>query len=564
MRRCLTDLHFLVTEVLFEPDKHMYGPLHQEMCRNAQAPAYGRDGKEIPDARPRRHIYMYPRGHFKTTIFTVAKCTQEILANPGIRILILSAKDEHAATMSDQIRSFFARNEKLAAMFAPWCAVREFDAKSEWTTPARAFFNITTKREPSIVAAGFKSKLASKHYDLVILDDPIDEDDTTELGRQEALSNFNKVVPLLDMGGRLVVVGTRYHYDDLYQRLMDTGTFTVHVRHALEVPGQRCARDECSRFTEPHDAADYKRGVPIAPTLFTRDELENRLKQYEADPKRGASMWWHQYMNIPFAPSDQKFKPEWFARVDDNMIPGQREPFGPLSKWIAVDTAWKDDEHPSGYDYTVLVVGGFDDHGRLYILDILRSKDWTMRRGCDAIITVMKAYGISRIITEKIGEVTFHTYLKDRCRQEGLPAILLTLKRGGGRGVKNKTERIMALQGYFEQGRIFFRKAGDNFENAVNEFTNLGRWTNDDIADAIAMFVDERVHVPAPRPQSDSNTWTAPVRPVTSEGAWRRAAFAFANDPLGRFGSEGPAMTESDMKDESITDWGRVAIRGVR
>jgi phage terminase large subunit-like protein len=540
--KCLDDLYWFITRVLYHQDEHKYGPLHKWLADLVQ------------HNENSRQLYLLPRGHFKTTIITVGYVIQQILENrmsgkPDLRCLILSAKDDHALTMSDAIKMFFVNSPRMRALWPDWCSEKDWGSRSEWSTPARKLFNIVTKREPTVVASGFKSKLASKHYDLIILDDPIDEDDTSELGRLEALTNYGKIVPLLDMGGRLIVVGTRYHYDDLYQRLMDTGAFRVYVRHALELPGTECTRDECARFAQRHDAADFERGLPIAPTLFTRAELEARLREYEADPKRGAAMWWHQYMNIPFAPADQKFKPEWFQRIDDSMIPGGRAPFPPLSKWIAVDTAWKDEEHPSGFDFTVIVVGGFDGHGRLYILDILRDRTWTEKRGIEAITTCMRSGeygGISRVITEKVGETSWHGNLRDECRRLGIPLQLIVHKRGG-RGSKAKLERIMIVQHPMESGRIFFRKVCENYEDARDEFCNLGHWTNDDIADAISMLFDEQVRTMAPPRTSGPDNWKTPARPLGFDTDWRKAAYHRAavdptKDPLGRFGREGPAV----------------------
>ena len=137
-----------------------------------------------------------------------------------------------------------------------------------------------------------------------------------------------------------------------------------------------------------------------------------------------------------------------------------------------------------------------------------------------------------------MGEVTFHTYMRDRARQANVPLQIISVKRGG-RNQRSKTDRIMAAQGYFEQGRVFFRKRIDNFEDAVNEFCNLGRWTNDDIADAIAMFFEEDVKVLAPPPPSTGPAPTA-YHPMPFEGGWRRAAFSQLNRPqtsvLGRIG----------------------------
>jgi predicted phage terminase large subunit-like protein len=232
-------------------------------------------------------------------------------------------------------------------------------------------------------------------------------------------------------------------------------------------------------------------------------------------------------MNIPFSPSDRKYQPRWFIKVPDEMIPGQHPPFSPLHKWIAVDTALKDDEHPSGYDYNVVVVGGFDDLGRLYILDIFRDKDWTAKQVAECVTTCAKTAeygGISQVIIEKVGEAGFGTYVKEHARIKGA-TIHPTFVTRGGRSAKSKMDRILGCQGYFEQGRVFFRKTCENYEDTVNEFCNLGRWTNDDIADAISMFFDEQVKVLAPR--RDAPATIAPfLRPMPFDGMARRAAFA--------------------------------------
>jgi phage terminase large subunit-like protein len=231
-------------------------------------------------------------------------------------------------------------------------------------------------------------------------------------------------------------------------------------------------------------------------------------------------------MNIPFAPSDRRFQPSWFTRVDDGMIPGGKPPFSPLTKWIAIDTALKDEEHPSGHDYNVVVVGGFDDMGRLYILDIFRDRNWTEKNVGDTVITCMKTAeygGISRVITEKVGEVRLNNYLRERARQAGVPMQIISITRGG-RGSKSKFERIVGTQGYFEQGRVFFRKSCENFDDTVNEFCNLGRWTNDDLADCISMFFDEQVKVMAPSMMKSGEVVTF-YRPMPFDGSVRNSAF---------------------------------------
>ena len=125
-RRCLTDLYFLVTQVLYDYDIKKYGPLHQWMCK--------RVGKE------KRQMWLLPRDHFKSTILTVGYGIQCMLNDPYESSLILSAKEEHAWAFSDEMRRHFAKNENLKALFGPWAMDKEVDSAGKWTTPAKAFF----------------------------------------------------------------------------------------------------------------------------------------------------------------------------------------------------------------------------------------------------------------------------------------------------------------------------------------------------------------------------------------------------------------------------------------
>lgn len=558
--RCLDDLFYLVTEVMYWGDRHKYGAFHKWMCDTV--------GK-TPGTR---ELWLLPRDHFKTTILTIAHCVQQILRDPGVSALIVSRKDEHALLMSEEIRKQFVFNERMRALFPIFCAATmdEMGSKGEWTNPAYKQIGGKRRREPTVTATGIKSTQQSRHYKWGYFDDCMDSADTSEVGLREIRADFKELIPLIDNDGGILIPGTRKHYNDIYQAQMGTGSYKVYVRHGLEDPKKPCDQEECSKFSQPHNAPDLKVGVALCPERMKREDYDRKIRECEIDPKFGVSFFYHEYMNIPFSPSDRKFQPAWFKQVDDANIPGGGAPFAPLNKWISVDTAWKEEEHPSGHDYTVICVGGFDDQGRLYILDIFRDRHWTSKQGCEAIVTAMKSSeygGISRVITEKVGDnVSWHGTLRDQCRLAATPLQLIMLTRGGG-GVmarRTKFERIeQATQGPMEMGRIFFRRQAEHFDDAINEFCNLRRWTNDDIADAISMFFDERVVV-RPQPRADDSGWQTPLRPVSSESPWRHAAFSAAHrDPLGRFGTEGAAEMSSDIDDTSLSrGWGRIQVGG--
>lgn len=519
--RCLSDLYYLVTEVLYWQDAYKYGPFHKWMAETV--------GKESGT----RELWLLPRDHFKTTILTIGHGIQQILRDPRVSLLIVSRKDEHAHLMSDEMRRQFSANERLRALFPIWCVptMDDLGSKSEWTVPAYKHIGGKRRREPTVTATGIKSTQQSRHYKWGYFDDCMDAGDTTEVGLREIRADFKELIPLIDSDGGILIPGTRKHYNDIYQAQMDTGVYKTFVRHGLE-GSKECDADECARYAQPHKAADLKSGQPLCPERMKREDYDRKLRECEIDPKTGVSFFYHEYMNIPFSPSDRRFQPRWFVQVDDASIPGGAPPFSPLSKWISVDSAWKEEEHPSGYDFTVIVVGGFDDQGRLYILDIFRNRHWTTKQGCEAIVTAMKSDeygGISRVITEKVADnISWHDTLRTEARLRSAPLQLLSLTRGGGGTMARRTkfERIeQSCQGPLEKGRVFFRRKSENFDDAINEFCNLRRWTNDDIADAISMLFDERVIVMPPLRENQGGSVT-PFRPMPFDGAGRRAAFA--------------------------------------
>ena len=76
--------------------------------------------------------------------------------------------------------------------------------------------------------------------------------------------------------------------------------------------------------------------------------------------------------------------------------------------------------------------------------------------------------------------------------------------------------------------------------------------SNDDIADAISMFFDEQVRVMPPPSNDAPANWKMPAKPLGFDSDWRKSAYNRAagvvdptNDPLGRFGREGAAVTRT-------------------
>lgn len=102
------------------------------------------------------------------------------------------------------------------------------------------FFNRTEEqRDATLEAAGLLGSITGSHFDVIIVDDLIDDESTRTRKRMENVHQWfqGTVEPLLEPWGRMIVVGTRKHYNDLYGRLMESGAYRVIHDKAIQDDG---------------------------------------------------------------------------------------------------------------------------------------------------------------------------------------------------------------------------------------------------------------------------------------------------------------------------------------
>jgi hypothetical protein len=499
----LKDLWFFLTEVLFHPNVEctedktdpafggpegccwkrsvFHEPLHRGWCEWAQ-----------DDSLPRRGL-LAPRGHFKSSVISFGKSVHTILRRPNIRILLISALEENATNFAKQVKTAFQYNDRMRWLFPDyWVEPGKQFGPSHWfTSPARTDRSLAA---PTFYATYLDAALASQHYDLILMDDPIEARHVaTEEQAAKARASYNKIIPLLDPGGNVIITGTRWSHMDLYSGLVPEtlgGTATSSrynwiVRSCFETGGK----------------PDFDSGDPIFPTRWPRSALLALLEEYRADPALGEQFWWNQYMNSCRSPANQPFFEEWFKEVLPENVP-------PLMvKMIVVDTALKDDAvyaraGASRGDYTVIIVGGFDASGRLFILAGLRSNAFTSKLFTDALIAYSQRYQAMTVVRQKVGEDTLGTTIRDafamvRAPVDYRPITVTTMGR--------KQQRIKdALQGPMQKEEIWWvrqPRGEDVYEpnpllyQAKKELLHLGQFPTDDVADALANFFHPDVKI---------------------------------------------------------------------
>ena len=166
------------------------------------------------------------RGAGKTTMVTVALAIYYILKDPDVRILIVSKSHLFAKKILKEVKGHLENNELLIELFGPF--------KGEtWDRSAIQVSGRTKPmKEPTITTVGIEGQVVGGHYDVVLVDDLVDESNARTAYMREATQTFvNKTLtPTLEPHSRLHYLGTRYHYDDQYARIKNDGTPTQRIK----------------------------------------------------------------------------------------------------------------------------------------------------------------------------------------------------------------------------------------------------------------------------------------------------------------------------------------------
>ena len=130
----------------------------------------------------KNRLILYPRGTQKSSL-GIFDVIQWVLLDPKIRILVLSAADDLAAAIVDEVRGFFTIKEPvptLMNMFFPEHCLPEKDlpASGEFSTPEWTKLQIR-RREPTIMSRGLTAAVSGFHFEIFHCDDAVETRNST-------------------------------------------------------------------------------------------------------------------------------------------------------------------------------------------------------------------------------------------------------------------------------------------------------------------------------------------------------------------------------------------------
>jgi predicted phage terminase large subunit-like protein len=430
------------------------GKFHIDLC------------KFVQNNRDRKKLILVPRGHLKSTLITVGYPIFRLVENPNIRTLILNATWQMAVDFLSAIKDHLQKNKTLHEVFG------DFSKNPlEWSQD-RITINRpdTGVRGPTIWATGVESNLTGSHPDLIIMDDLVNRQIADSKDQMDkVILRYKDALDLLEPGGQLVVIGTRWIDGDFYEWIMNPengviGNYDVFIRSAFDAsaPLSQVFGDDGDMFISNQ----------LWPEKFSVKELRERYTE------KGSYEFSAQYMNNPVPEDEQTFKKDWFRKIDIEDWTGKH-----VSRYLTVDPAISLKKEA---DFTAMVVTEVDQYGNILVRHIERVKVPPSQM-IDMLFQLheifnFKLIGVEDVAYQKALQYTIREEMQRRGRK--LPIVEIRPQD------RSKDQRIKALQPLYANGKIFHSRTLKNLEYLEDELLRFPRGKHDDVIDALSYQLD--------------------------------------------------------------------------
>lgn len=469
---------------------YAYGIIHEKVFRWLSDPDAGK-----------RQLLLLPRGHLKSHCIATW-CAWEITRKPWTSIVYLSAGEDLAKDQIYAIKNMLT-NPVYKKYWPDMVNPREGD-REHWSAysinvdhPERKNRGI---RDHTIIVKTVKSNFVGLHCESIVFDDVVVPNNAyTETGRREVQRALSQCTSILNPGGQIKAVGTRYHPKDAYQDMMnaeyriwdeDARDF-VRTDKLWEIMEEvvEDAGDGTGRFLWPRTASTDGNSYG-----FDVQELERIKADYQS--KGEIAQFFAQYYNNPNDDSTNLLDRSVFQYYDIDNI--KVSPYGVTHKdkrlniTAAMDVAWTDIKESGGKDpdYTAIAVVGVDEDGYYYVLDLVRFRTSNFKVYYDNVISLADKWGFRKITVESNAGGKFVAQEIEKMSREAGGVISVDYKSNAGFGSKSKLMRQYAIVNpKYELKSVWHRR--DGLSSILEEELILERPPHDDLVDALGMAMEK-------------------------------------------------------------------------
>jgi predicted phage terminase large subunit-like protein len=520
--RALFDFWAFVELLAYRGGCENFSKFHEEMSRFFTLP-------QSSDVNVRRRLGLVPRGHLKSTLGTVGYILWRVYRNENIRICVGTATRDLAYQFIREVKQYLEAEHLQDAVWnnrphrdgrlipildkAGWSRrnqqwdlgtyTESQDKKVVWRADALQVMRSETMKEPTILAASPGSNITGMHFDLMILDDIINDDTvatedkrdktqrwaadlesiidperSVEFGRLS--SKGKKTVTLREViGDELQIWGTRYHSEDYYAYLLENleeFEYTLYFRNI---------------FANGVDDSD---GYLWAERF--NEKVINRIRK-----RQGTIKFASQYLNKVVTSEEVIFEEEKINYMTYHNIDLDNSPTGyirikigeklvDIRPYLVVDPAISQKKDA---DNSVVMVGGIDYERNLYLLDFVCGK-MLPNILIDNLYSLADKYKMSVAYIEVVAFQQALIYMIKQKFNEYRPLALKEYKPKGEKQARITTN----LQPLFYNGQVYMMQWMKTHKELQNELAFFPT-VHDDLLDAMSMIVETAVPSVSPK-----------------------------------------------------------------
>ena len=427
-------------------------PFHHRLIGIVENPGYDRIS------------ILAPRGHAKSTWLSIIYPIWKIVNNRDIKIIIVSDTGDQAEMFLRAIKDELETNESLIYDFGSFYAKPKTGSPNVWKAGDITVIRSSRAKEPTIICGGTGKRILGRRADLIIVDDPLNEENTeSERQRRKTLRWFHKTLtPILNPEtGKIVVIGTRKHPEDLHTELGRNPRYRQFVFRAIEKDNQG-------------------REVPLWPERWPLQRLMREKEEI------GSLIFAQEYQNEPISDETAYFRREWIERCYDyraTFLTGYRGDMPVFTGWDLAVVADREHAEEHDTDYTVGITIALGDDGTRHIIDMYRERGLTPSQILEAIRTRAKLFNPILVTIEN--NLFQSLYEQELISTTDLPVSGHTT----GREKMDVFNGVPSLSVHFENGKYRLPKGDDRSSRLMdvlaNELVGLGVESHDDTVMAL-------------------------------------------------------------------------------
>lgn len=435
--------------------------------------------EEVVAGRIKRLILVTPPRHGKTEIASKRFIPFYAGHRPGDSVIFGTYNDKFSQDVGRAVRDVIQHPGCVQAF--PGLQLKSDSAASD---------RLETTDGGVIAFVGRGGTTTGRGADIFVIDDPFKdsaEADSPTI-RNNAWTWFNRVAGtrLMTDKGAIVIIGTRWHPDDIVGRLTDPANDFYDPAEAAEwriIDLPALARGD--------DLLGRAEGEPLWPSRFGEPFLRSIQRR---DPRGFSAL----YQGRPNPEGGTFFEEKWLKTYQPKDLPENLRIYAASDHAVSLTR---------GSDKTCLMPIGVDEDDNIYVLPDVSWRMMNSETATEAMLKIMRDrtplywWAERTHISKSIGP-----FLRKRMIEERVYCTIIEVTP-----IQDKQTRAQSIQGRMSMGKVFFPAFAPWWPAARDELLRFPHDQHDDFVDTLSyvgLGLTSQVSATASRPRTTNREGT--------------------------------------------------------